>query len=261
MALRLEFSLLLVVVSDILAASDVTDAIGSFQSDLKRLFCDGLSVGGERCDGQHGVQNFINSFHEYFDRGTEDVSNIVQQVIDRVDNELNLRASFLNTMRNAINASCNSFRRSSYSEPETLSSFNDLYFAGNQDRFASLPPDIAFDSVYGQEVSLTKSTYRLPNNVDYTREHIQRDATVSHMLEETMVNLHDTHCVDRCSVLHFISMFLKCSTISDRSLSDGMNSYCSMYFGTMNGLFRVFPGTENSKTIGHYNSYDPRQRP
>ena len=35
-----------------------------------------------------------------------------------------------------------------------------------------------------------------------------------------------------------------------------------MYFGTINGLFRVFPGTENSKdSNGNYRSYDPRFRP
>ena len=45
-------------------------------------------------------------------------------------------------------------------------------------------------------------------------------------------------------------------------LSDGSTSYCSMYFGTVNGLFRIFPGTESSTDDnGQYNSYDPRFRP
>ena len=45
-------------------------------------------------------------------------------------------------------------------------------------------------------------------------------------------------------------------------VSDGSTSYCSMFFGTVNGLFRGFPGTEASTDDnGKYNSYDPRFRP
>ena len=41
-----------------------------------------------------------------------------------------------------------------------------------------------------------------------------------------------------------------------------MHSYCSMYFGTINGLFREFPGSEMSTdSNGNYLSYDPRFRP
>ena len=197
MASQWALTLCIIIHIGVISASDLPDAIRSFQSEITALFCDGLSVGGAGCDGQHGVQNFINSFHEYFDHGTEDVSDAVQQIFDRVDNELNLRASFLTAMRDEINASCSSYRWGIYSQPESLTNFNTLYFAGNEDRAASLPSDMMYDEVYGQEVSLTKSTYRLPNNVDYTQGHIKRDASVSYFLEETMEDLHDTHCVNR----------------------------------------------------------------
>ena len=53
-------------------------------------------------------------------------------------------------------------------------------------------------------------------------------------------------------------MFIYIATVC----SDGDESFCSMYFGTINGLFRVFPGTEMSvDDNGVYKSYDPRFRP
>ena len=205
MALHLLGTLSILSNAELTSGSDHTEAIGSFQAELKTLFCEGLSVGGEQCDGQYGVQDFINSFHEYFDHDTKDVSDVVEHIMERVDNELNLRARFLTTMRDAINASCSSYRWGVYSRAESLVNFEHLHFAGNEDRSASLPWDMEYDAVYGQRVSLTKSTYRLPNNVDYTQEHIKRDVEVSYILEETMVDLHDAHCVDRYSVLHYVS--------------------------------------------------------
>jgi len=204
------------------------------------LFCDGLSVGGPRCEGTHGIQDFIDSFDANFEDDTENVHEVVQQIIDRVDSELSLRAGFLTTIAEAVNASCSSYRWGIYSQGEALDDFDTLYFSGNEDRSAYLPSDMAFSDLYGGTVTTTKSIYRLPNTVDYRDEHIQRDAAVSHMLEATMLDLHDTHCLD----------------------SDGTHSYCSMYFGTINGVFRVFPGTENAKDDqGNYRSYDPRFRP
>merc|ERR1719295_563917 len=209
------------------------------KDELKALFCDGLSVGGNECTA-YGIQNFVDSFDTYFETGTMDVTGVVEDIMDRVDEELNMRAGFLTKLAAAIDASCTSYRYGIYSQAESLVDFDSLLFSGNAHRKAKLPSDMADNDIYGQEVSLTKSTYRLPNNVDYTDEHIMKDAAVSHMLESTMVDLHDEYCVD----------------------DDGTTSYCSMYFGTINGLFRVFPGTEMSKSDnGEYNSYDPRFRP
>ena len=181
------------------SASDLTDAVDAFQTELNSLFCDGLSVGGSRCPGTYGVQNFLNSFHDNFDDGTEDVSDVVQQIMDRVNSELNLRAAFLTNLSLAINTSCSSYRWGIYSQPESLANFHTLHFAGNTWRGANLPSDMAYNPVYGQAVSTTKSTYRLPNTVDYNQNHIMRDASVSHMLEAKMVELHDNHCVDPLS--------------------------------------------------------------
>merc|ERR1719295_213147 len=209
------------------------------KDELKALFCDGLSVGGNECTA-YGIQNFVDSFDTYFETGTMDVTGVVEDIMDRVDEELNMRAGFLTKLAAAIDASCTSYRYGIYSQAESLVDFDSLLFSGNAHRKAKLPSDMADNDIYGQEVSLTKSTYRLPNNVDYTDEHIMKDAAVSHMLESTMVDLHDEYCVD----------------------DDGTTSFCSMYFGTINGLFRVFPGTEMSKNDnGQYNSYDPRFRP
>merc|ERR1719300_1142282 len=86
--------------------TEVYDAIQAFQTELNSLFCDGLSVGGDRCDGIYGIQDFINSFSDNFEEGTEDVSDVVQAIMDRVDSELNMRADFLTTLIEAVNASC-----------------------------------------------------------------------------------------------------------------------------------------------------------
>lgn len=206
-----------------IAASNLTDAINSFQTELNTLFCDGLSVGGSRCNGSYGIQNFINSFHEHFDDNIENVSSTVQQIIDRVDTELNLRAGILTSLADAIDSTCNFSisRWGTASHSEYFEMFDSLYFAGNDDRAANLPSDMAQSAIYGKDVSMTKSTYRLPNDVDYTDIYIQRDAIVktlislfhllgfiehisfsnllqvSYMLEDTMVSLHDKYCVDR----------------------------------------------------------------
>ena len=56
------------------------------------------------------------------------------------------------------------------------------------------------------------------------------------LLDNVMVDLHDTYCTDD-------------------------DEYCMMYFGTINGLFRQFPGVENSMDGDEYADYDPRFRP
>ena len=187
-------------------------AIQDFQSRLNSLFCDGLSVGGDRCD-EYGIQDFIDSFDTYFETGTEDVTDVVHGIMERVDEELNMRAGFLTTLTEAVSALCSAF-----SDVDALADFDDLYFAGNEDRSANLPSDMAYNPVYGQSVSLTHSTYELPNNVDHTDERIMRDAALSYLLESTMVDLHDEHCVDelcQCSFYVVITRRLHVDRVYD----------------------------------------------
>eukprot|EP01083_Nonionella_stella_P214791 773620_1 len=98
---------------------------------------------------------------------------------------------------------------------------------------------MAYSDVHGREISTTASTYKLPNGIDTNNENIQRDARISQLLDVTMRNLYKEHCMQ----------------------SDANDEYCSMYFGTINGVFRQFPGVENSKDSGGYKNYDPRFRP
>ena len=66
------------------------------------------------------------------------------------------------------------------------------------------------------------------------------NAQISSLMEDAMISLHNEFCVDE----------------------GGHNSFCSMYFGSINGVFRQFPGVESSRTdSGAYSSYDPRFRP
>ena len=194
---------------------NVTAAVGSFKSELNTLFCDGLSVGGAECGAQYGIQNFISSLHEDFETGTEDVTDVVNQMMDRVDDALNVRAGFLYTMAEAINTSCFSYRWGIYSEEDSLADSDGLHFAGNADQEANLPSDMLYNSIYGEAVSLTKSTYRVPNNVDYTDELIMNDAAVSLLLEQTMVELHDEYCVDELS--GFVLLFFTVSPVLARA--------------------------------------------
>ena len=198
----------LILIIKSVSSSDLTDAIDSFQSELKTLFCDGLSVGGAECDGQYGIQNFINSFNGYFETGTENVTDLVNEIMDRVDNELNVRAGFLTTMAEAIDESCTSYGWGIQSDAESLIDFESLLFAGNAHRAANLPADMVYNELYEKEVSLTKSTYRLPNDVDYHDEHIMKDATISRMLEQTMVDLHEEFCVDELSPFVLLFIFI-----------------------------------------------------
>ena len=189
--------------------TEVESAIQAFQADLNSLFCDGLSVGGNHCESTYGIQNFIDSFHDDFEDETEDVSDVVQGIMDRVDTELTTRAGFLTTLTEAVNTSCREYRYGVNSEEDTLTDFDDLYFAGNEDRSANLPWDMAYNPLYGQSVSLTNSTYRLPNNVHYNEYHILQDAALSQLLESTMVDLHDEHCVDEFCECSLYVVFIR----------------------------------------------------
>ena len=216
MALYTAVALMMIAIRMVSSSNvDVTTAIDSFRNELNTLFCDGLSVGGAECGGEYGIQNFISSLHEDFETGTKDVTDVVNQIMDRVDDVLNVRAGFLYTMAEAINASCVSYRWGVYSDPESLADSDSLHFAGNADQEANLPSDMLYNSIYREVVSLTKSTYRVPNNVDYTDELIMNDAAVSHLLEQTMVELHNEYCVDEFS--GFVLLFITVSPVSART--------------------------------------------
>ena len=158
-------------------AQEFAESIVSFKEELLTLFCDGLSVGGSRCDSL-GIQDFVNSFHSKFEQEPEDVSSTVRQITARIDNELNSRAAFMEMLAASINGSCSDYRSVGYLNAESLPDFEGLAFSGNADRAANLPSDMGFNSVYGRDVSLTASTFKIPNNVDFTEEHIQLDAKV-----------------------------------------------------------------------------------
>ena len=218
----------------------IADAVSSFKDELDVLFCDGLKVGGDKCSGNaYGVQNFLDSFTNDFDSGTEDASTTVTQIIARLDAALRIRASFLTNMSAALSSSCVLYDAGDMTQVESIGDFASLKFAGNADRSANLHSDMAYSDVYGKICSLSSTTYDLPNDVDYREAHIQQDAKISMLLEETMLSLRDNYCIN----------------------DNGEEEYCAMYFGSINGLFRQFPGAENFASGGVYESYDPRFRP
>jgi len=215
------------------------EAVNSFGTELSSLFCDGLSVGGAHCDS-YGISNFVDSLSADFEHEATDAYSTVEAIIERVDDALQVRADFLTALSESLNVSCSEYRWGGYSNSESLANFDSMFFSGNDDRQANLPSDIDDSSVYGDTVSLTASTYKIPDGVDYFDEHIQLDAKITMLMEDTMISLHDEHCVD----------------------DDGNGKYCSMYFGTINGVFRQFPGVESPiDDSGDYVSYDPRFRP
>eukprot|EP01084_Bolivina_argentea_P291595 501157_1 len=218
---------------------NITQYIETFSDELESLMCNDIHVGGDKCDDEtYGVQDFINSFRPYFDNGVEDASVLAKTVINRLNAKLNLRASFLQNMSSMLQSKC---LRHAYenADTESLLQFDNLYFAGNEDRDSNLPNDIQYSQVYESNVSLSASTYKLPNNVNYKNEYVQKDARISELLDRTMTDLYDKHCTN----------------------DGGNDEYCMMYFGTINGVFRQFPGTENTKEDGEYKDYDPRFRP
>ena len=199
-----------VLVVILVGGQTISEKAAEFKAELDILFCDGLQVGGANCAGS-GVQEFIDSFSDDFDNDVEDVSSTIQSLIDSLDDALNIRASFLSNMSAAIRSTCSLYGAGEIDE--SINAFEDLKFAGNQERVAELPSDMEYSMVYGDVVSLSSTTYKLPNDVSHTEEHIQSDAKISMLLEETMLSLHETHCVG----------------------DDGEVLYCAMYFGTING--------------------------
>eukprot|EP01084_Bolivina_argentea_P160546 279568_1 len=233
----------LVLVIQIATAQNISNYSQVIKNKLTSLYCDGLSVGGTKCDNKmYGVQNFINSLSDYFQEEVYDTSNIVEQIINKLDTRLNTRGSILRVLSSHIQQSCVDIGYiNDHNQIESIKPFDDLPFGGNLDRPASnLPTDIAPNPLYGNNVSLTSGTYRLANNVDYKDKNIQKDAQISALLDRTMKDLHDSYCVD----------------------DNGNQEYCSMYFGTINSVFFQFPGVETVKdSYGKYRNYDPRFRP
>ena len=170
-------------------SQNITESIGFLNDELKSLFCDGLSVGSDKCNDQsYGVQDFINSFTDYFEDDEEDISTITQQIINNLNQKLNLRASFLTNMSSKIQSSCEIYGCVDDCSSEAIPDFDSLKFSGNADRSANLPNDMAYNSVYGDIISLSSSTYKLPNNVDYDDDNVQTDARVwFYMLFECVI--------------------------------------------------------------------------
>eukprot|EP01084_Bolivina_argentea_P295801 509391_1 len=164
----------------ITTSQTITESIQSLTTELKSLFCSDLLVGGDKCiNGSYGMQDFVNSFSEHFEHDIQDITTITQQIINNLNNTLNIRASFLTTMASQIEQSCTQYGQAT--KDEFLPDFDSLKFSGNTDRQANLPTDIAYSSVYGDDVSLGYTTYKLPNDVDYNDENVQIDAQISQL--------------------------------------------------------------------------------
>ena len=62
---------------------------------------------------------------------------------------------------------------------------------------------------------------------------------ISELMNDAMVDIHNNHCID----------------------DNGNILYCQMYFGSLNGIYRQFPGVESTKNIdGTIPNFDPRLR-
>eukprot|EP01084_Bolivina_argentea_P034907 64660_1 len=217
------------------SAQTVSDLVQDFSTQLESIMCDGIRVGGNKCNNQkYGIQDFINSFATNFEQSTQtiDASVTTQIIIDRLNNVLNSRASFLTNISAVIQSECTDF------DPSTVN-FEDLYFAGNIDKTANLPTDMQFSDVYGADISLGYSTFLIPNGISSTNSKIQNDAKISLSLDTIMKNLYNNYCID----------------------SEDVHTFCSMFFGTINGVYRQFPGIENVKDGANYIDYDPRFTP
>eukprot|EP01084_Bolivina_argentea_P291599 501162_1 len=218
---------------------NITGSSNLFANSLENLMCnDGLSVGGIKCESQtYGIQDWIYSYANYFDNEIIDASITANSIIDRLNTAIDLRVSILVSMASKIGTLCTEYHSSG---DTSVDIFDSLHFAGNEGLNARLPSDIQYSEVYGNEVSLSTTAFKIPNDVDYTDEIVQFDATISSLLTNHMIDLHNQYC----------------------TTDDGTNVYCGMYFGMTSGVFRSFPARENSRDNSNiYKSYDPRYRP
>ena len=169
-----------ILIVQLVFGQNITEYIDAFNNELKTLFCDGLSVGGDKCDNDnYGIQDFVDSLSDHFETDDIEITSITQEMIKNLDSKLNLRVSFLTNMSSYIQQSCIQYGYSDYSDIEAITDFDELAFAGNTERDANLPSDMEYNSVYNMEVSLSQSTYKLPNGINYTDENIQKDAQVN----------------------------------------------------------------------------------
>eukprot|EP01084_Bolivina_argentea_P192953 331138_1 len=217
-------------------STNISSYTASFSDSLKSLMCDGLSVGGTKCDNTtYGIQDFLSSLSDYKQEELN-ASILAQQIIDRVNHKLNIKASILKNISSSINSICNLYKSNNTNDYNNI--FNALYTSGNENMPSNLPNDMKYVSIYGSNVSLTATVLRLPHYVDYQNINIQKDAIISDLMTEVIVDMNKKHCIH-----------------SD----DGDIEYCQMYFGSLNGVFRSFPARA-FKTIKQ-NDYDPRLRP
>eukprot|EP01083_Nonionella_stella_P310422 1102791_1 len=223
--------------------TNVEEAIVSFRDALQDSFCkDGLGVGGPKCDQSfYGMQEFINSFDAHMNIDPINASKKTQEIADILNHKVSVRSAMLHNLSNALLSSCALYADDV--DSNEITDFDSLFFAGSNEQLALLPSDMEYSSIYNGYVSLSSSTFRIPHNIDYDNERFQFDATISSLLDPLFNTLYEEHCAPNV----FLSR---------------PEEQCKMYFGSINGMFRMFPGSENPKNgTGYYKSYDPRLRP
>eukprot|EP01084_Bolivina_argentea_P192954 331140_1 len=228
-----------IIYISIINGKNISSYAQDFSNSLKSLMCDGLSVGGAKCNNtNYGVQDFINSFTDHLHEEIN-ASIIVEQIIQRVNAKLNLKASMLKNISSSINSICNIYKTNNTVTNDYL--FNELYNVGNANMPSNLPKDMKFVPIYGLNVSLTSTVLWLPHYVDHLNINVQKDAIISELMTEVIVDMNKKNCIH-----------------SD----DGDIEYCQMYFGSINGVFRGFPAVQSEKNSdGSFPNFDPRLRP
>eukprot|EP01084_Bolivina_argentea_P222666 376831_1 len=100
----------------------------------------------------------------------------------------------LRNISDNVQTLCNQYHSSG---DTSMGIFDNLYFSGNPDLSARLPDDIEYNEAYGNDVSLTTTTFKIPSNVDSNDEIVQFDATISSLLTNAMIDIHEQHCYRR----------------------------------------------------------------
>eukprot|EP01084_Bolivina_argentea_P017977 33514_1 len=225
---------------DILSTLQIS--INEFRDELQNAMCQkGLAVGGPKCDDVfYGLQEFIDSFADYMNVGSINASKEFSNIINNINNKLSIRTDMLQNLSNSILSSCDLYAEDI--DNIELPEYDSLYFGGTNEINARLPADMVYSDVYKQNVSFTASTFRIPHNIRYNNKAFRFDATITSLLDPIFIALYNEHCA--------------ANYMLDRS-----EQFCQMYFGSINGMFRIYPGSENPKTVdGTYKSYDPRLR-
>eukprot|EP01084_Bolivina_argentea_P056357 103166_1 len=223
--------------------SNLQIKIDEFKDVIQDSMCkNGLAVGGPKCDEDfYGIQEFIDSFDEYMNVGSIDASKEVFEIVQTLNDKLSLRTNMLYNLSKAIKTSCLLYVEEL--DAIELPEYDDLYFAGTNKVEARLPDDMYYSDIYNRQVSFSASTFSIPHNVNYKNSDFKFDAIITSLLDPIFINLHN----DYCAANHVLA----------RS-----EQFCQMYFGSVNGMFRIFPASEDSKdSEGVYQSYDARLRP